>query len=104
RAYNEQYMLALLMLDEARWQTLFPCAYISTKYSTEIDEFFRPLWIDPRMEKYGCSFWLKKGTNGWRNAGNLLGKKLRRWLRSRQQVQSAYVNQSRVGLFRNESN
>ncbi|MGB1315381.1 MAG: class I SAM-dependent methyltransferase [Chitinophagales bacterium] len=64
RFYSEQYGLAInLMANPKRYQTIFPCYYISENKSlaSELNYF----WKHPNLntvEKHGGSFWLEIGT------------------------------------------
>jgi hypothetical protein len=63
RFYNEQYMLAGMVLSNpTRYQPLLPNYFISQ--NTELNKILTPLWNHPALtgvEQHGGSFWMKIG-------------------------------------------
>ena len=62
RFYNEQYLLAVLLLgSESQYQTILPNYFISE--DKELSDILTGIWAEPKMkqvERHGGSFWLQK--------------------------------------------
>ena len=61
RFYSEQYGLAMYLLaNPTKYETMLPNYYISE--DKELAELISPIWLHKnleKVEKHGCSFWLK---------------------------------------------
>jgi predicted O-methyltransferase YrrM len=60
RFYNEEYLLACMLLSGNRYEVLFPNFFISE--DKELSAALKPLWEHPGLkgvEQHGGSFWMK---------------------------------------------